>query len=444
MTGDRLSALDAAFLQVEDAENRMQLAGMLVFEGVAPSYDEFRAAAAERVLDLPRFQQRLHTSRLGLGRPAWVDDPAFDLDYHLSHVALPAPGEHTQIAGHVDQLTSTPLDLCRPLWELGLVDGVRTESGAPGFAISLKVHHCMVDGLSIVDIMTALVDPLPAPAALPTKPGKPGKPALPASPAAPVAPTSAADRRRRLAEALPPVGKAPRSMLNEGRPGPTRRTGFATVPLADLLAVRRATDVTLNTVVLTVVAEALHRYLTRHDESADVLHAFVPVNRRASGDRGKLGNQIAMTYPGLAVGPMPLTERLERVRDAATAAIRGGQPATTATMMSALGYAPAPIAGMLNRFVQFRAAMFNLTVTNVPGPPMAVHFLGRRLDVILGSTPLTQRHALTVAVLSYAGALTFSVTTDPRRLPDGADIVDDIRDSLQALVAATAGTVAEK
>lgn len=415
--GQRLSALDAAFLQVEDAENRMQLAGMLLFQGRAPSYDDFRSAVAERLLDLPRFRQRLAGSALGLGRPRWVDDPAFDLDYHLSHVALPVPGSDAEVAAHIDQLTTAPLDLRRPVWELGLVEGV-----GDGFAISLKVHHCMVDGLSIMDIFGALVDPLLV-AAQPA--GKPRP-----------APRTGTSLRRRVGGTLAMLGQAPRSALNSGPSGPTRRTRYVTLPLDDLRAVQQEAEATLNTVVLTVVAGALERYLHRCGEDVEQVHAFVPVNRRAGDDRGRLGNQIAMTYPALPVGVMTPRDRLALVQRSATEAVRGHQPSTTASLMSALGLAPAPLAGALNRVLQLRAGLFNLTVTNVPGPSVPVHFLGRELELILGSTPLTRKHALTVAVLSYAGRLTFSVTTDPRRLPDGTRLVDDLRAAADDLLAA--------
>lgn len=417
----RLSALDAAFLQVEDAENRMQLAGMLLFDGPAPSYDDFRATVGARLLDLPRFRQRLAPSALGLGRPRWVDDGAFDLDYHLSHVALPSPGGEAEVAAHIDQLTTAPLDLRRPVWELGLVEGVGT-----GFAISLKVHHCMVDGLSIMDIFGALVDPLPP---LPSSARTPRPVPAPGS-------RTGTSLVRRVGGTLAMLGQAPRSALNAGPSGPTRRTRYATLPLDDLRAVQQAAEVTLNTVVLTVVAGALERYLHRRGEDVEQVHAFVPVNRRGGDERGRLGNRIAMTYPALPVGAMTPRERLALVQRASAEAVHGHQPTTTAGLMSALSVAPAPLAGVLNRVLQLRAGLFNLTVTNVPGPPVPVHFLGRELELILGSTPLTRKHALTVAVLSYAGQLTFSVTTDPRRLPDGVRLVDDLRAAADDLAAA--------
>lgn len=414
---DRLSPLDNAFLQVEDAENRMQLAGMLLFRGTAPDYARFKHAVAERLLDLPRFRQRLAPSPLGLARPRWVDDDAFDLDYHVSRVALPSPGGHDEVAAHIDQLTSSPLDLRRPLWEVGLVEGLED-----GFGVSLKVHHCMVDGLSIIDIFTALLAP---DSDLPAAPLRPAK-----APAAKAPSPTALTRLRGTATMF---GQSPASPFNTGPSGPTRRTAYVTVPLAQIHDLRKNHGTTVNNIVLAVVAGGLRRYLERHDTAVDKLHAFVPVNRRPDNARGSLGNQIAMTYPALPVGEASPEARVRGVIESVGQTAATGQAGTTATLMNLLNLAPAPLARVLNRAMQFNAGMFNLTVTNVPGPPVPVHFLGSELEVILGATPLTRQHALTIAVLSYNGTLSFMVTTDPRRLPDGTELADDLAAELADL-----------
>ena len=432
--GSRLSPLDSAFLQVEDAENRMQLAGMLLFRGEAPDFGEFRDAVAERLLGLPRFQQRLAGSVFGLRRPKWTDDDAFALDYHVSRVALPAPGGRVEDAALIDQLTSSPLDLRRPLWEVGLVEGLEG-----GFAISLKVHHCMVDGLSIIDIFTALLAPdseLPTPAAA-------ARAATPAQPTPAIAGLPAKVVRSSVSGLLSAarlVGQAPASPFNTGRSGPTRRTDYVTVPLDDIHRVRHAYGTTVNNAVLAVVAGGLRRYLERHDVDTDTMHAFVPVNRRADGARGSLGNQIAMTYPALPVGEPDRDLRVRKVIDAVRQTAESGQAAATSSLVSLLGLAPAPIAGTLNRVMQFHSGLFNLTVTNVPGPPVPVHFLGRQLELIVGSTPLTRQHAVTIAVLSYNGTLTFMVTSDPSRIPDGTSLAADLEAELAELVEDAQGT----
>ena len=419
--GHRLSPLDHAFLQVEDAENRMQLAGMLLFHGEAPDFDEFRRVVGERLLGLPHFQQRLSNSLLGLARPRWVDDRAFDVDYHVKRAALPAPGGHEEIAAHIEDMTAAPLDLGRPLWEVGLVEGL-----PGGFAISLKIHHCMVDGMSIIDVFTALLAP---DSQLPVTP-PPGEAREKRSPS-----------RRRILPA--PVsglvgvagmfGQAPASPFNGGASGPTRKVSYVTVPLDDIHRIRRGYDTTVNNIVLAVVSGGLRRYLIRHDAVVDKLHAFVPVNARASGNRGAMGNQIAMTYPALPVGEPRADVRVHKVIDGVRRTAQSGQAAMTSSLMGVLSLAPAPFAGTLNRAMQFRSGIFNVTVTNVPGSPVPLYFLGRQLDLIVGSTPLTRQHALTIAVLTYNGTLTFMVTSDPRRVPDGDAIVADLKAELAEL-----------
>lgn len=446
MTQHRLSPLDVAFLHVEDRSNRMQLAGMLLFDGPVPSYAEFRDAIGRHLPSLPRFRQRLRHAPLGLTRPSWVDDDSFDLDYHLHHVALPAPGGHAEIAAHIDHMAAAPLDLRRPLWEMALIEGL--DNG--GFALALKVHHCMVDGLSIIDIFAALCSPDPssplpeiqewaprAPGArwdrlrasvsgLPSVLGR-----IPSGLGA--APTGGVELARRLRRASRMVGAAPSTRFNTGMSGPTRRTDYLTVPLRDIHEVRREFGTTVNNIVLSTVTGALHRYLDRHDELTDHVHAFVPVNRRPEEARGTHGNQIGMTYPALPVGEADPRERVRKVVSAVAASAVARQAEDTEALIRLGRFAPQPLAALGNRAMQFDARMFNLTVTNVPGPPVPVYFLGRQLRLILGATPLTRKHALTIAVLSYNGELTFSVTTDPRRVPDGPDLVEDIRAELAEL-----------
>ncbi|RNL80178.1 wax ester/triacylglycerol synthase domain-containing protein [Nocardioides marmorisolisilvae] len=422
----RLGALDAAFLHIEDRSNRMQLAGILVFDGAAPTFSEFREAVETRLPSLPHFRQRLTGGLGGLLRPSWTPDAEFDLDYHLRRTAVPSPGGRTELLALVDELTSAPLDLQRPLWEMTLVEGL--EDGH--FGIALKVHHCMVDGLSIMQIFATLFSADPAsdsPLALAAPPPRQAAPTAPRPPLT-----------ERLGRAAASVRVAPRTRFNTGPSGPTRATDFTTVPLEEIHRTRRAFGTTVNNLVLATVTGALRRYLERHDELVPELYAFVPVNRRTDAGPGFHGNQIGMTYPALPVGEADPVARVAKVVASVAECVRTGQADDTAALLSVSGLAPEPVAAALNRLIQFDGGLFNLTVTNVPGPPVPVYFLGRRLLRIIGSTPLTKRHALTIAVLSYAGELTFSVTTDPRRLPDGSDLVADLADELVLLTATAA------
>lgn len=438
MTASRLSPVDAAFLHIEDRSNRMQLAGLLVFDGDTPSFDEFRDTIARALPRLPHFRDRLERSMLGLARPNWVEDESFDLDYHLHHIALPAPGDHAQIVGLIDHMTADPIDLQRPLWEMALVENLSNG----GFAIALKVHHSMVDGLSIIDIFAVLCHPDPhhrSPDVDTPPPPSPRSREAPPTSTSPSAGGVAIVRRLQRAARL--AGQAPLTRFNSGPSSAVRRTEYLTVSLGTVHDIRHHYRTTVNNIVLAIVTGALHRYLDRHGELVDRLHAFVPVNRRPATARGTLGNQISMTYPALPVGEADPEKRITAVIAAVAASSNTHQADDTAALLHLTRFAPQPIAAAVNRAMQFESNIFNLTVTNVPGPPVPVYFLGRQLQLILGATPLTRKHALTIAVLSYKGGLTFSVTTDPRRVPDIAELMTDIHteiDNLHNLVAAPA------
>jgi diacylglycerol O-acyltransferase len=435
MSESRLSPLDCAFLHIEDRATRMQLAGLLTFEGPVPAWTEVREAIRLCLPDLPRFRQRLALSPLGLTAPRWVDDETFDLDYHLHRVVLPFPGGDREVVAHIDHLTAVPLDLQRPLWEISLVEGLSDGR----WALSLKVHHAMVDGLSIMDIFAALFS-MEAPGAGAPAPA----PVRPASTAVAVRVGRSEPPRldvmeplRRLARAGQLCGQAPTAVFNRGVAGPTRRSEFLTIPLSTVQGLRKPYGATVNHVVLAVVSGALRRYLERHGEPLEPLFAFVPVNARPDAERGRLGNQIAMTYPELPVHVAQPAARVRAVMESVAATGQQDQAGTTAALMSLGRFLPQPVAALVNRSIQFDGGLFNLTVTNVPGPPVPVYFLDRKLVRITGSTPLTQRHGLTIAVLSYDGELTFSVTTDPARVPDVEGLVADLEAEVEALAEAT-------
>lgn len=433
----RLSALDAAFLHMEDRSNRMQLAGVLVLEGKAPKFAEFRSAIAERLPTLPHFRERLDRSLNGLVRPSWIVDDDFEIDYHLRRLAVPAPGGRSEVLSLINDLTAAPLDLQRPLWELALVEGMPEGQ----FGLALKVHHCLVDGLSIMQIFAALFSADPSsnePLALPAPPRRVAPGVETTSSSAARVLHSLTATAARLHRTVSMVQVAPSTRFNVGPSGPSRSTDFVSVPLQQVLGLRKSFGTTVNNVVLAVVTGAVRRYLARHDELVDHVYAFVPVNKRTDSAPGFSGNQIGMTYPALPVGTADPGERVRQVVESVATCVRTHQADDTSTLMSMSGLAPEPVAATLNRFIQFEGGLFNLTVTNVPGPPVPIYFLGSKLVRIVGSTPLTKKHALTIAALSYNGELTFSVTTDPRRLPDGNDLVQDIADEIALLTEAGA------
>jgi diacylglycerol O-acyltransferase len=288
------------------------------------------------------------------------------------------------------------------------------------FGLLLTIHHCLVDGLSIMEIFstlcTAAADPPPVtPSARPSASSRAlavRRPKLP---------------HEHLLSAARLVHGAPATILNAGRPSAQREVHSVTLPLEAVHSLRRGLGVTVNTVVLSIVSGALRRFFDATGSDLRDVVAFVPVNRRVDTERGFHGNQIAMTYPRLPVSETDPRRRVDRVVASTTACGDERQADTTAGLIALTGLAPDRVAAVANRAFQFHAGIFNLTITNVPGPPVPVYFLGRQLRTIVGSTPLTQRHALTIAAVSYNGQLTISVTTDPARLPTGSRLVDDLQ-----------------
>ena len=457
---DRLSGLDASFLHLEhDAATHMHVASCLVFEGPAPRHDELVAHVASRLHLVPRYRQRLAFVPLQQGRPVWVDDPHFNIRYHVQHHALPAPGSDAELKALAGRAFSQQLDRSKPLWELWLVEGL----AGGRFALLGKTHHALVDGVAGVDLATVLLDLEPEPAA-PPAPEQPWIPrplptgaqlladalveraTVPGELARGVRAALRAPRRAlgRLLEdvaalgsfTLPGVRGAPTSPLNVPI-GPHRRFTWVAEPLARVKAVKDALGGTVNDVVLAAVAGGLGRYLRVHGHPTKdlVLRALVPVSVRGAHDRGALGNQVAAVWVGLPVGVADPRERFALVRQE-TAGLKQSAQAVGARVLTELaGFAPPTVLAQAAR-LQARTRFFNLVVTNVPGPQQPLYVLGRRMEAIYPMVPLAQNQALGIAVMSYDGAVTFGLNADWDALSDLERLAGQLADALDELAAA--------
>ena len=328
---EHLSPTDASMLAIEDPDHGMHLQIIYVFEGEPPTFDEFRQTVEERLLGAPRFRQRISKVPFNLGRPAWVDDERFDLNYHLRRTALPAPGSEEELRTLSNRLLQQPLDLRRALWEMWLVEGLADNR----FAIIHRVHHCMVDGIATQDISTMMFSATPheeRPAETEWRPaGRPGGAQLVASGLVDYAgktggavvsgilksarsPLTALKDTVQSARTLGAVsgltGSVPSTILN--RPGgPRRRTDWVRVPLDDLRATKKAHDTTINNIVLAASAGALRRYFKRHGQPIpDGMRAMVPVSVRLDDERGVLSNRVSAIFPLL---PLEESDPAKRV-----------------------------------------------------------------------------------------------------------------------------------
>ncbi len=420
-------------------------------------YDELRELIEARLHLVPRFRQRLAEVPLGQGRPVWVDDPHFNLRYHLRHTGLPAPGSEEQLKNLAGRVFAQGLDRTKPLWELWLVDGLHDGR----FALVAKSHHALVDGISAVDITTVLLDAAPdaPPVAAPSRPWAPRPLPSPAQLLS-EALVERATRPDELARTARAALRTPRRIAGDARDGlrsmgalafagllpaaptplnakvgPHRRYTWVDAELEQLRRVKDALGGTVNDAVLAVVAGALGHFLRhRGVDTADlVLKALVPVSVRAESERGALGNEVAPAWVSLPVGIEDPVRQYLAIRDAEVV-LEDGRRAIGARALTELsGFAAPTILSQAAR-LQRRGRFFNLVVTNVPGPQQPLYLLGRRLRALYPVVPLVGDHALGVAVMSYDGRLGFGLLGDYDALSDLDVLADALRGAIGVLV----------
>jgi diacylglycerol O-acyltransferase / wax synthase len=454
---DRLSSVDASFLHQEGNASHMHVGAITIFEGPPPSREDFIEHMGSRLHHVPRYRQKLAFPRFQMGRPFWIDDPRFNPDYHLRHTALPAPGSIEQLRSLAGRIFSQRLDRSKPLWEAWLVQGLEDNR----FALISKTHHSLVDGVSGVDLATVLFDLEPAPRETdpPEEPWtphpEPSQADLVAAGAAGAArvPFDLASRAIRAArdpgralgevrEAAEGVGEVAWAGLNPAPETPFnvpigthRRVFWTRSSLADFKTIKNALGGTVNDVVLAVVSGALARLLrTRgvHTEGLE-LRALVPVSIRTEEDEGALGNRIAAMRGPLPVYARDPVERLRIVREAMDGLKQSKQALGAEVISSLEDFAPPTILAQASR-INFSTRLFNLIVTNVPGPQFPLYLLGRQMEELVPVAFLPENHALAIAIMSYNGGLTFGLLADYDAMPDVDVLADYLSDSLQELL----------
>jgi WS/DGAT/MGAT family acyltransferase len=454
---DRLSAVDASFLTQEKESSHMHVGALMVFEGPPPSYDEFLAQVHSRMHLVPRYRQKLAFPRFEMGRPMWVDDPTFNLEYHVRNTALPKPGAMEQLHQLAARVFSQRLDRSKPLWETWLVQGLEENR----FALISKTHHSMIDGVAGVDLASVLFDLSPVPSKVEPEPWTPhpeptdaelvaegvkGLVRRPFSIAgqalqAVQKPGRALSTVRESTEALGEVvwagmNPAPDVPLNVPI-GPHRRLENVRASLEDFKTVKRAFGGTVNDVVLAVVAGALRRWLRSRGVRTEgmELRALVPMSIRSEQEMSEGGNRIAAMRGPLPVYVEDPVERLRVVREA-MAGVKDSKQALGAEVIAGLqDFAPPTLLAQASR-LNFSTRLFNLIVTNVPGPQFPLYLLGRELQELLPVAFLPQDHALAIAIMSYNGSVDFGLLADYDAMPDVSAVGDAIRASLDELLEA--------
>src|SRR4051794_5396922 len=459
---DRLTSFDTSFLANEKENAHMAIGAVLMCAGEAPSEADFLTHIRSRVHQLPRLRQRLLYPPLGLGTPFWVDHHQFDIHRHVRRHALMAPGTEERFRALVGELLAPPLDRAKPLWELILVEGFEDER----FAIVYKTHHAMADGISAVDIGMLLFDVEPnreperdeaawSPGAIPSRRAL-GRHAL-AGVAATLrrlgrwlarARREPARARRRAADGLAGLWEvtwnlarpAPRVAFNTG-PGPDRSFAWATFRLADFKRLKNALGGTVNDVTLAVAAGAMRSWMLERGERVDgvELKALVPVSIRTEDEHGQLGNKLTAMRGPLPVGVADPVERLRAVTVAMDSLKASKQPLGAEAIWGLndwfRDFAPPLLLGP-TAAINFSTRLFNLLVTNFPGPQIPFYLLGREVEGVFPIGFLARRHALAIAIVSYNGKVGFGILADRASMPDLERISAYLREAVDELLAA--------
>lgn len=440
---DRLTAMDNTFLLSETPTTPMHVSAIEIFE-VGPlrtgsggiDIGRVRAAYAGALPRMPRYRQKLSWIPIE-HRPVWVDDPDFNLDYHVRHVSLPRPGGEEELRRVASRIIANHLDRHRPLWEVWVVEGMAHDR----FAIIAKTHHCMLDGVAGVEMAQVLLSPSREAEIAEAEPWTPRPIPTPQELLRDEAwryaslpfralrglrelRGEATDLRAEIdtrVEALREFFTTASSKSSDtpinGPLSPHRRFDWLSLPLSDVKAVRRKMGCTVNDVVLTTVAGACREYLLDRDVELDelVFRASIPVSMRAEDDHDRVGNRVSNWFVDLHVAEPDPARRLRAIRTETERLKASRQAVGMEMMMAAAEFAPS---GMLALGTGFASGPVNLIVTNIPGPHFPLYMLGSRLLAIIPEVPLLQNLGLGIALMSYDGQIFWGLTGDYNLMPD--------------------------
>ena len=465
---DRLKPLDAVFIDAEDEDRHtsMAIASIAVFEGPVPSHEEFLAYVAARLPQVPIYRRKIRTVPFRLGRPVWVEDPNFDLRYHVRRCALPEPGGDQQLAELMARVMSQRLDRDHPLWEYWVIEGL----GEDRWALISKVHHSMVDGIAGTDLYRVIFDftPEPSPpgavddrtvgaepsAALLAARAALDMAALPARQALALSRAAAkpghtlqqaAGTARAIAKLAPSLWPASGSSLS-GQIGRERRYTWARASLNDIRMVKRELGGTMNDVVLAAISGGFRALLLARGEQPESreVPSLVPVSVRAPGDEGIYDNRVSAVVADLPVHIADPVERLTAVR-VELQSLKASKEALVGETLVGLGnYSPYLLASWWVRMALAAQREIVTVTTNVPGPQQPLYGMGRRLVEIIPYVPIATTVRIGIAIFSYCGNVTFGLTGDFAANPDLDVLAKGIEDGIAELVAAAGEHSAQK
>ncbi len=449
---DRLSAQDSSFLYAESPNAHMHVGSIAFFKGPKLTEERFNPHIESRLNLVPRFRRKLAWVPLQQGRPVWVDDPHFDIRFHLRYTGLPAPGGEREATRLMGRIMSLPLDRSRPLWEMWVVDLPEDR-----YAIIQKTHHCLIDGISGVDVGTVVLDLSPEPPQMEAPPAFVPE-AVPTGArllgealveritqptemyrsvrAATRTPRALLGRATDLAKGLIAFGKAsmelaPKTSLSQPI-GSHRRFEIVRTRLEVIKQIKNAHGCTVNDVVLSIVTGGLRKLLLSRGDDIDglVMRAMVPVSVRDESQRHTYGNKVSMMTADLPVGETDCVERVSFIRQRMAGLKEGKQAVGADFWVKMSEFAPPTVLALAGRASALQR-LVNLVVTNVPGPQFALYMMGGEMLDVFPFVPLLGNATIGVACVSYNGQLNFGLNGDWDISPD----LDVFRDGIEESIA---------
>ena len=443
MSKQQMNSADAAWLHMDRPTNLMVVNAVLWFDEPL-DYKRVRDVLGERLAGVfPRFRQRIVEPRFGVGVPSWEDDPNFDLDHHVHHIGLPAPGDRGALQELVGDLISSPMDRSKALWDFYIVDGYG--AGTAGVA---RIHHSISDGIALVRVLISMTDEQPDASFHPAAQDKATRGRLdvlarpvnvgahlagatvqggfellthPVPQLRGLASRTAADARAVSKLLLTPSD--PKTVLR-GELGVAQRAVWTSgVALADVKAIGSACGVTVNDVMIAAITGALRDYLVERDSLVEEIRAMIPFNLRPIDEPlpRELGNRFGLVYLSLPVGVQDPRERLDAVHARMSAIKRSPEGALDYGVLGAIGLTPPQVE---QKLVEQFSSKTSLVLTNVPGPREPVYFAGTRIAGIVVWAPGAGSIGMGISVLSYGDTVTVGVRVDAGLVPDPQRIID--------------------
>jgi WS/DGAT/MGAT family acyltransferase len=458
---DRMSALDAGFFYAESENTPMHVGSVAVFDGPAPTYGDVVRLILSKLPKVPRYRQRVKPVPLQLGRPLWVDDPHFQILYHVRHTAVPKPGSDEQLRNLAGRVLGQRLDMAKPLWELWLVEGLADDK----WALISKVHHCMVDGVAGTDLMQLMFDlhpdatheapqdwtPQRSPSSLSLMTGAVSDAmthplqqlsSLPTLGTAVHAAKGIAHSGRTIAQTVPSLAKqaiTPTARSLNGPIGPHRRWAWTDGRFEEFKAVRTALGGTVNDVVLTAITAGFRDLLQGRGELTSdklVVRSMVPVSVRRPDQKGGLNNQVSAVFVDLPVGLSDPVDRLASIRGQMDE-YKKAMGAVDANSIISMGnyVAPTLLAMGVRAALQAGQMWCQAVTTNVPGPRVPLYVLGHRMTNATAYVPIAGGTRCSIGIFSYLNTMTFGINADFDGYPDVDVLSGGIRRGIEELLA---------